>query len=83
MATKTKATAPKILLRDPKIERSKETGRIVSITGRCTWRGCTKTRTIHASDAFQVRYCEEHRREAARAGARARRKRAKDAAKKG
>lgn len=56
---------PVILLRDPEIKRNKD-GKITSITGRCTWRGCTKTRTIHAADAFQVRFCKEHKAEAAK-----------------
>jgi hypothetical protein len=60
---------PTILLRDPEIKRGKD-GKITSITGRCTWRGCTKTRTIHAADAFQVKFCKEHKLEAQRLRAR-------------
>ena len=60
---------PTILLRDPEIKRGKD-GKITSITGRCTWRGCTRTRTIHAADAFQVKFCKEHKLEAQRLRAR-------------
>jgi hypothetical protein len=36
------------------------------ITITCAKRGCRVKRAIHPQDAFQVRYCREHQREAAR-----------------
>lgn len=52
-----------ILLKNPEIKRDKD-GKIIHIVGTCCWKGCTKTRKIHAADAFQVRYCDEHKKEA-------------------
>lgn len=64
-----KLFTPKVIhLRDPEIKRNKD-GKITSIVGKCCWKEggkftCDKPRTIHAADAFQVRYCKEHKKEA-------------------
>lgn len=77
-AEKKPYTPKVILLRDPEIVRRKDGG-IMHIIGKCTWKEggkftCDATRKIHAADAFQVRYCKEHKLEATKA---ARRKAAK------
>lgn len=55
-----------------------------TITIKCQWKGCKNTRVIKPQDAFQVKYCVEHRDEHARekrnAAARARTQRRKEAA---
>jgi hypothetical protein len=52
-------TTPKIktFLRNAKVKLS-ETGKVESITGQCSERGCKNLRTIAPQDAFQVRRCE-------------------------
>lgn len=38
------------------------------LTIRCTHPGCKNTRRIHVQDAFQVKYCDQHRTKASRNG---------------
>jgi hypothetical protein len=54
-------------------------GKLTTIT--CQKRGCKVKRTIKVQDAFQVKYCVEHQKEAAAERRRARAKAKREAAK--
>jgi len=43
--------------------RDEKTGKF-QVEIRCSWDKCSSTRKVFTSDLFQVKYCEEHQREA-------------------